>query len=129
MDKKGNAHSNGQLTIAVEEQVEFTCEADDIESNPDVSMFTFFMGEEERKTQDSHTWDPVFSFVNNTGNYTCTANNGIGEGEISNPTEVIVQGKNRLLKEICLAKVVLCYSALIWGKYTSVLFHMVPLYS
>jgi len=96
VNEKPNEHSNDPLTIAVEEQVEFTCISDGIESNPEASLFSFFMGGEHRNTLHSRTWDPVFRFVNDTGTYTCTANNSLGESEISNSKEVIVQGKLEL---------------------------------
>jgi len=112
VDKKGNTHSNDPLTIAVEEQVEFTCETDDIESNPEVSVFTFFICGEQRKSHDNSIWDPVFRSVNNTGTYTCKANNSLGESEISNDRKVVVQGKFKAEEhsEACICMVDLCYS-------------------
>ena len=70
------------------------------------------MGGEQRKSQDNSIWDPVFSFVNNTGTYTCKANNSLGQSETSNNKEVVVQGEFTLEQHsnICICIVDLYYS-------------------
>jgi len=96
VDEKANEHSNCPLTIAVEEQVRFTCQTDGIESNPQISTFSFFTGGEEKKTHNSSIWDPVFSLVTDTGSYACTANNNVGPSSFSNSKEVIVQATGKV---------------------------------
>jgi len=110
VDEKANEHSNCPLTIAVEEQVRFTCQTDGIESNPQISTFSFFTGGEEKKTHNSSIWDPVFSLVTDTGSYACTANNNVGPSSFSNSKEVIVQGNFEAKKySISFVKKYLCW--------------------
>jgi len=100
LEEPSDAHSNYPLTIAVGERVEFTCKTDDIKSNPDVSAFTFFIDGEKGKIHNSSIWDPLLSMVNDTGTYTCTTNNSLGESAISNSQDVIVQGKLKLIDQL-----------------------------